>query len=66
VFQRFADLTEGKLSVLISHRFSTVKMADRILVLEKGRIAEEGRHDQLMARAGRYAEMFDMQASSYR
>jgi ATP-binding cassette subfamily B protein len=66
VFQRFADLTEGKLSVLISHRFSTVKMADRILVLEKGRIAEEGRHEQLMARGGRYAEMFDMQASSYR
>ncbi len=61
VFQRFADLTEGKLSVLISHRFSTVKMADRILVLEKGRIAEEGRHEQLMARGGRYAEMFDMQ-----
>jgi ATP-binding cassette, subfamily B, bacterial len=66
VFQRFAELTKGKLSVLISHRFSTVKMADRILVLEKGRIAEEGRHEQLMARGGRYAEMFDMQASSYR
>jgi len=66
VFQRFAELTQGKLSVLISHRFSTVKMADRILVLEKGRIAEEGRHEQLMAHGGRYAEMFDMQASSYR
>jgi ATP-binding cassette subfamily B protein len=66
VFQRFAELTQGKLSVLISHRFSTVKMADRILVLEKGRIAEEGRHEELMAHGGRYAEMFDMQASSYR
>jgi ATP-binding cassette subfamily B protein len=66
VFQRFAELTEGKLSVLISHRFSTVKMVDRIIVLEKGRISEEGRHEQLIARGGRYAEMFDMQASSYR
>jgi len=66
VFQQFAELTEHKLSLLISHRFSTVKMADRIVVLENGRIAEEGRHDQLMARDGRYAEMFDMQAASYR
>jgi ATP-binding cassette subfamily B protein len=66
VFQRFADLTEGKLSVLISHRFSTVKMADRIIVLEKGKISEEGRHEELLARGGRYAEMFEMQAASYR
>lgn len=66
VFQRFAELTEGKLSLLISHRFSTVKMADRIIVLEKGKISEEGRHEQLLARGGRYAEMFEMQASSYR
>ncbi len=66
VFQRFADLTEGKLSVLISHRFSTVKMADRIILLEKGQITEEGPHEQLLARGGRYAEMFDLQASSYR
>ncbi len=66
VFQRFADLTEGKLSVLISHRFSTVKMADRIIVLEKGQITEEGPHELLLARGGRYAEMFDLQASSYR
>ncbi len=66
VFQRFAELTAGKLSVLISHRFSTVKMADRIIVLEKGKISEEGPHEQLIARAGRYAEMFEMQASSYR
>ncbi len=66
VFQRFADLTEGKLSVLISHRFSTVKMADRIILLEKGQITEEGPHELLLARGGRYAEMFDLQASSYR
>jgi len=66
VFRQFAELTQNKLSLLISHRFSTVRMADRIVVLEDGRIAEEGRHDQLMAREGRYAQMFDMQASSYR
>ncbi len=66
VFERFAELTAGKLSVLISHRFSTVKMADRIIVLEKGKISEEGPHAQLLARGGRYAEMFEMQASSYR
>ena len=66
VFERFAELTKGKMALLISHRFSTVKMADRIIVLERGVIAEEGRHEQLMARGGRYAEMFEMQASSYR
>jgi ATP-binding cassette subfamily B protein len=66
VFERFAELTQGKMALLISHRFSTVKMADRIVVLEKGQIAEEGRHEQLMARGGRYAAMFEMQASSYR
>jgi ATP-binding cassette subfamily B protein len=66
VFERFAELTKGKMALLISHRFSTVKMADRIIVLEHGVIAEEGRHDQLMAHGGRYAEMFELQASSYR
>jgi ATP-binding cassette subfamily B protein len=66
VFRQFAELTQNKLSLLISHRFSTVRMADRIVVLENGRIAEEGHHDQLMARDGRYAQMFDMQASNYR
>jgi ATP-binding cassette subfamily B protein len=66
VFQRFAELTEGKMSLLISHRFSTVRMADRIVVLENGSIAEQGNHTQLIALGGRYADMFELQASSYR
>ncbi len=66
VFQRFAELAEGKTALLISHRFSTVRMADRIVVLENGRIAEEGSHDQLIALGGRYAGMFELQASNYR
>ena len=56
----------GKMAVLISHRFSTVRMADRILVLEDGKIAEQGNHDDLIARGGRYSEMFELQAASYR
>ena len=66
VFQRFADLTKGKMSVLISHRFSTVRMSDRILVLEDGRIAEQGAHNQLLSSGGSYAEMFELQAAHYR
>jgi len=66
VFQRFAELTAGKMALFISHRFSTVRMADRIVVLENGRIAEEGSHNQLVALAGRYSEMFELQAASYR
>jgi ATP-binding cassette subfamily B protein len=66
VFQRFAELTQGKMALLISHRFSTVKMADRILVLEAGQIVEEGGHEELLQRRGRYAEMFELQAASYR
>src|ERR1700756_410462 len=66
VFQRFAELTQGKMALLISHRFSTVKMADRILVLENGQIAEQGDHEELLLRGGRYAEMFELQAASYR
>ena len=66
VFHRFAELTAGKMALFISHRFSTVRSADRILVLENGRITEEGTHDQLSRMGGRYAEMFEMQASSYR
>jgi ATP-binding cassette subfamily B protein len=66
VFQRFAELTAGKMALFISHRFSTVRMADRIVVLENGRIAEEGDHDALTNLRGRYAEMFELQAASYR
>jgi ATP-binding cassette subfamily B protein len=66
VFQRFAELTAGKMALFISHRFSTVRMADRIVVLENGKIAEEGSHEQLARLGGRYKEMFEMQAASYR
>jgi len=66
VFHRFSELTTGKMALFISHRFSTVRAADRILVLANGKIAEEGTHDQLSSLGGRYAEMFEMQASSYR
>ncbi|MGY4386288.1 ATP-binding cassette subfamily B protein [Pedobacter sp. UYP24] len=66
VFQRFADLTKGRSAVLISHRFSTVRMADRILVLEKGQLVEIGTHEELIDKKGRYAELFDLQAMGYR
>jgi ATP-binding cassette subfamily B protein len=66
VFERFAELTTGKMALLISHRFSTVRMADRIVVLEGGQLVEEGTHPQLIALGGRYAGMFEMQAASYR
>jgi ATP-binding cassette, subfamily B, bacterial len=66
VFERFAELTEGKMALLISHRFSTVRMADRIVVLSGGRLIEEGNHQELMAKNGLYASMFEMQAASYR
>src|SRR6478736_6685481 len=66
VFQRFAELTKGKTAVLISHRFSTVRMADRILVLDKGQLLEIGSHEELLALNGRYAELFHLQAKGYR
>ncbi|WP_420457592.1 ABC transporter ATP-binding protein [Rubrivirga sp.] len=66
VFERFKDLTEGKTAVLISHRFSTVRMADRILVLERGRVEEVGTHRELLANGRRYAELFELQAQGYR
>jgi ATP-binding cassette subfamily B protein len=66
VYQRFADLTKGKMAVLISHRFSTVRMADRILVLEHGKIVEQGSHQQLVALGGKYSELFELQAAGYR
>jgi ATP-binding cassette subfamily B protein len=66
VFQRFADLTRGRMAVLISHRFSTVRMANRILVLADGAIEEQGTHSQLVALGGHYAELFELQAAGYR
>ncbi len=65
VFERFSELTKDKTAVLISHRFSTVRMADRILVLEKGEIQEIGSHNELLAKDGRYAELFNLQAAGY-
>jgi ATP-binding cassette subfamily B protein len=65
VFQRFAALTQGKSAVLISHRFSTVRMADRILVLQKGELIESGSHQELIDRKGKYAELFALQAKGY-
>ncbi len=66
VFQKFADLTQDRLALFISHRFSTVRMADRIMVLSKGKIIEDGSHDSLMEKQGTYSRLFDVQASSYR
>jgi len=66
VFLRFAELTKGKTAVLISHRFSTVRMADRILVIENGKMQEIGSHEELLAQNGRYAELFGLQAEGYR
>ncbi|MBT9393994.1 ABC transporter ATP-binding protein/permease [Hymenobacter sp. NST-14] len=66
VFQRFKDLTLGKTAVLISHRFSTVRMADRILVIENGQFQEIGSHEELLDQGGRYAELFKLQAAGYR
>ena len=66
VFQRFAELVAGQIAFLISHRFSTVRMADRIVVLRQGAIAEQGTHDQLLALNGLYAELFRLQAEGYR
>ncbi len=65
VFLRFAELTKGKTAVLISHRFSTVRMADRILFLEYGQVLELGTHAELMAQKGKYAELFNLQAKGY-
>jgi ATP-binding cassette, subfamily B, bacterial len=66
VFQRFKELSAGKSSVLISHRFSSVRMADRILVLANGAVEASGTHEELVAQGGRYAELFELQAAGYR
>jgi ATP-binding cassette subfamily B protein len=65
VFLRFAELMKGKAAVLISHRFSTVRMADRILFLENGELLELGSHEELLAQGGKYAELFRLQAKGY-
>ena len=66
VFQRFKELSAGKTAVLISHRFSSVRMADRILVLAEGEVEAAGTHEELLEQRGRYAELFELQAAGYR
>ncbi len=66
VFKRFKELSAGKTAVLISHRFSSVRMADRILVLAGGKVEAAGTHEELIAQPGRYSELFELQAAGYR
>ena len=66
IYDRFAELTVGKMTIFISHRFSTVRMASHILVLQNGELIEEGSHDGLMREDGQYARMFNTQAERYR
>lgn len=66
IFDRFRDMTENQIAVLISHRFSTVRMADQIVVLAGGRIVEHGSHDELTQKGGHYAHLFSLQAAGYR
>ena len=66
VFLRFSELVAGRMAILISHRFSTVRMADRIIVLRHGKVEEQGSHDELVAKGGLYEELFTMQAAGYR
>ena len=65
IFSHFRDLTDDKISIIISHRFSTVRMADHIMVLEEGEITEEGSHAELMEKKGQYSNLFELQARGY-
>ncbi len=65
LYDRFLDLTRGVTTIVVSHRFSTVRRAERIVVLEDGRVVEDGSHDELVAAAGRYASMYALQASRF-
>jgi ATP-binding cassette subfamily B protein len=66
LFSRIQELTDDRIALYISHRFSTARMADRIFVLENGRLIEQGTHAELMLQAGPYSELFELQAASYR
>ena len=66
LFRKFKRLTQGKITFLISHRFSTVRMADRIIVIDKGKIIETGTHNELMKKNGHYAKLFNLQAKGYK
>jgi len=66
VFEHFRQLSQGRITILISHRFSTVRMADQIAVLDRGRIVEQGSHEELMKLNGNYAHLFTLQARGYR
>jgi ATP-binding cassette subfamily B protein len=66
IFEHFRNLTTNKIAILISHRFSTVRMADQIVVIQEGRIVERGSHDELMKLNGHYAHLFSLQAKGYR
>jgi ATP-binding cassette subfamily B protein len=66
VFEHFRQLAKDRITILISHRFSTVRMADQIAVLDRGRIVEHGSHEELMTHNGRYAHLFALQARGYR
>ena len=66
LFERFQELAADRIAIVISHRFSTVRMADRIAVLHDGKVEELGSHEELMVKDGRYAHLFNLQARGYR